>query len=202
MRGRMMVWGLVAAWAVWIWATLPAMGRAQTVHAPPTIPQTIPQKTDHCAVKESAEQAATVEFVLSKKYKDRAEEVTRLLNTAGEPVRVRIRLFPFLDPPSNLGIGKCVSAEVGRAAIRAATTQGTGVTRLIRQDILPHHWVKVGSTDTAELAWITVSADDLKRLADPALTTEAFQTLYRELAAPKERKLPFGMGSIPLDQKP
>jgi len=195
MRGRMMGWGVVAAWAVWIWISLPVAALAQA-------PQTIPQTINDCAAKESGGQAATVEFVLSKKYKDRSGEITRLLNSAGEPVHVRIRLFPFLDPPSNLGIGKCVSAVVGRAAIQAATTQGTGVTRLIRQDILPHRWVKIGSTDTAELAWIAISADDLKRLTDPVLTTEAFQSLYRELAAPKEHKLPFGMGTVPLEQKP
>lgn len=169
---------------------------------PPTAP---PTTTHDCATMEAgstADTVATVEFVLSTKHKERAEEVTRLLNTSGEPVHIRIKRFPFLDPPSNLGIGKCVSARVGRMAIQAASTYGTGVTRLIRQDILPHHWVKVGSTDTAELAWTAVSPDDLKRLADPVLTTEAFQALYRELAAPKEHKLPFGMGSIPTDQQP
>jgi len=188
MSGYMMKWGVAVLWVVWISAALPVEVPAQT--APPV---------DDCAAGEPGARTATIEFVLSKKYKDRSEEITRFLNGAGEPVHVRIRLFPFLDPPSNLGIGKCVSAGVGRAAIQAAVTQGTGVTRLIRQDILPHRWVKIGSTDTAELAWIAVSADDLKRLADPALSTEAFQTLYRELAAPKERKLPFGMGTMPLE---
>lgn len=125
-----------------------------------------------------------------------------MLNTAGEPVNVRIKFFPFLDPPANIGIGKCVSAEVGRVAIRAATAYGTGIAKLIRQDILPHRWVKVGATDTAELAWIAISTDDLRQLADPSLTTEAFQTLYRRLATPKERQRPFGMGSVPLEQKP
>jgi hypothetical protein len=156
---------------------------------------------DPCATEES-DKPATVEFVLSSKHKDRVGEVTRLLNTAGEPVTVRIKFFPFLDPPANIGVGKCVSAAVGRVAIRAAAAYGTGITRLIRQDILPHRWVKVGTTDTAELAWIAVNAEDLKRLTDSTLTTEQFQALYRQLAAPKERKLPFGMGSVPLEQKP
>jgi hypothetical protein len=154
-----------------------------------------------CAADEPGK-PTTVEFVLSSKHKERVGEVTRLLKTAGEPVTVRIKFFPFLDPPANIGIGQCVHAAIGRAAIQAATAYGTGVTRLIRQDILPHRWVKVGATDTAELAWITVNAADLKRLADPALTTEAFQTLYRQLATPKERQRPFGMGSVPLEQTP
>jgi hypothetical protein len=156
---------------------------------------------DPCAAEEPGK-PATVEFILSTKHKERVKGVTQLLNTAGEPVTVRIKFFPFLDPPANIGIGKCVSAVVGRVAIQAATAYGTGITRLIRQDILPHRWVKVGATDTAELAWIAVSAGDLKRLADPSLTTEAFQNLYRQLATPTERQRPFGMGSVPLEQKP
>ncbi|MBI3622429.1 MAG: hypothetical protein HY208_09625 [Nitrospirae bacterium] len=193
----MMRWGVAAAW---IMIALPVEAQAQAVQTPQeTSPKTSPKTSDDCAADEPDARTATIEFVLSKKHKDRSGEITQLLNSAGEPVHVRIKLFPFLDPPSNLGIGKCVSAGVGRTAIQAATTQGTGVTRLIRQDILPHRWVKIGSTDTAELAWIAVSADDLKRLADPALTTDGFQTLYRELAAPKERKLPFGMGTMPVE---
>jgi hypothetical protein len=182
---RRSAWYVVAA-SVLIGA--PAIVGAQTIPMP-------------CAADELGK-PATVEFVLSSKHKERVEAVTRLLKTAGEPVNVRIKFFPFLDPPANIGIGKCVSAAVGRVAIQAATAYGTGVTRLIRQDILPHRWVKVGATDTAELAWITVSAADLKRLADPALTTEAFQTLYRQLASPRERQRPFGMGSVPMEQTP
>lgn len=155
-----------------------------------------------CAAEQPADTPTTVEFVLSSKHKDRAQEVTRALNGAGEPVTVRIKVFPFLDPPSNIGIGQCVSAVIGRETIRIAIAYGTGVTRLIRQDILPHRWVMVGSTDTAELAWIAVSPDDLKRLTDPTLTTEAFQALYRRLATPKERQRPFGLGPVPLEQKP
>jgi len=182
---RMMAWGLMGAWMI---LALPAMA------------QTAPSTKD-CAAEEPGDRPVTVEFVLSTKHKARSGEITRFLSHGAEPVTVRINLFPFLDPPANIGIGKCVSAVVGRAAIQAAMTYGTGVTRLIRQDILPHRWVKIGSTDTAELAWIAVSAEEMTRLTDPALTTGAFQALYRELAAPKERKRPFGMDSVPLDQK-
>jgi len=98
MRGRMMVWGMTAAW---ILVSLPAAVGAQT-------PQPAPA-ADPCATEEPGK-PATVEFVLSTKYKARAEEVTRALNGAGEPVTVRIKFFPFLDPPANIGIGRCVSA--------------------------------------------------------------------------------------------
>jgi hypothetical protein len=191
--GGFTVWGRRVAYCLAVGCLL--------IGAPAGVKAQSTPLADPCAAEEPG-RPTTVEFVLSSKHKERAEEVTRLLHTAGEPVTVRIKFFPFLDPPANIGIGQCVSAEVARVAIRAASAYGTGITRLVRQDILPHRWVKVGTTDTAELAWIAVSADDLKRLTDPSLTTEVFQTLYRQLAAPKERKLPFGMGSVPLEKTP
>jgi hypothetical protein len=148
-----------------------------------------------CEAEENRRTPTTIEIVLAKKWKDRAEEIRRALTESVSNLKVRVKFFPFLDPPTNLGIGKCVSAEVARTAIRGAMTYGGGVTRLIRQDIMPHHWVKIGSTDTAELAWNPISAEELARLNDPALSTEQFHELYRRLAMPTERQLPFGMGS-------
>jgi hypothetical protein len=91
-----------------------------------------------------------------------------------------------------------VPADVARRAIQEALHTTGKIDRLIRQDILPHHWIKIGSTDTAELAWTPVDPDDFARLTDPSLTTEQFQALYRSLAAPKEKHLPFGMGARPI----
>ncbi len=155
-----------------------------------------------CRAKENRDQPTTIEVVLSQRWKARAEEVKRTLMADSEAVKVRVRIFPFLDPPTNIGIGKCVTAEDARRAIREAINYYGKLDRVIRQDILPHHWIKIGSTDVAELAWTPVAPDDLTRLSDPALSTEQFQTLYRQLAAPKEKKLPFGMGSQKLEGPP
>jgi hypothetical protein len=59
---------------------------------------------------------------------------------------------------------------------------------------MPHHWMKVGATDLAELTFIPITPEDLVRLSDPSLSTKDFQKIYRELSALKERKLPFGLG--------
>lgn len=148
-----------------------------------------------CNAQENRDKPTTIEIVLAGKWKDRVEEIKRELGSDTNGIKVRLKFFPFLDPPTNIGIGKCVTAENGRRAIREAVHYLGKVDRVIRQDILPHHWIMIGSTDVAELAWIPISPDDLTRLTDPALSTEQFQTLYRQLAAPKEKKLPFGMGS-------
>jgi len=148
-----------------------------------------------CKAKENRDIPTTVEIVLSQKWKDQTEEIKRSFVSETEPVKVRVKFFPFLEPPSNIGIGKCITAESARRAISAAIKYSGKVDRLIFQDILPHHWIKIGSTDLPEMTWVPVSAEDLGRLADSALTTEQFQTLYRQLATPKERPKPFGMGS-------
>jgi len=155
-----------------------------------------------CQAKENRDQPTTIEILLAQKWKDRLQEIRESLKGGNETVKVRTRLYPLIDPPSNIGIGKCVAAEDARRAIREAVKYYGKLDRLIRQDILPHHWIKIGSTDTAELAWIPVGPDDLTRLTDPALSTEQFQDLYRRLAAPKEKKLPFGMGSEKIEEEP
>ncbi len=155
-----------------------------------------------CHAKENRDQPTTIEIVLSQKWKAQAEEIKRALIADSTAVKVRVRIFPFLDPPANIGIGKCVAAEDARRAIREAIKYYGKLDRVIRQDILPHHWIKIGSTDIAELAWIPVIPDDLTRLTDPALSTEQFQNLYRQLAMPKEKKLPFGMGTEKIEEVP
>lgn len=153
------------------------------------------ERTYDCAAPENREKPTTVEILLGKKWKNRDAEVKQSFLTSDESLKVRIKFFPFLDPPMNIGIGRCVSAEEARLAIREAIRHNGGVDRLIMQDIMPHHWVKIGTTDTSELTWIPISPEELARLTDPSLTTEQFHDLYRELARQKEKKLPFGMGN-------
>ena len=155
-----------------------------------------------CNAPENRDQPTTIEFVLAKRAQNSTAEIKEAFRTLNPTTKIRIRIFPFLDPPTNIGIGKCVGAEEARLAIRKSVQFYGKLDRLIRQDILPHHWIKIGSTDVAELAWTPVGPDDLTRLTDPALSTEQFQDLYRQLAAPKEKKLPFGMGSEMIEPEP
>ena len=117
-------------------------------------------------------------------------------------MKVRVKFFPFLDPPKNIGIGKCVTAANARLAIREAIKLNGGVDRLVMQDIMPHHWIKIGTTDTSELTWIPVGPEELAHLTDPALSTDQFQELYRHLARQKEKRRPFGMDSEKREENP
>lgn len=49
-----------------------------------------------------------------------------------------------------------------------------------------------------ETPWVPVTPADLARLADPAVSIDAFHALYREMAWLTERKRPFGLDLEPL----
>ena len=152
----------------------------------------------NCAAGENKDKPTTVEILLAGKWKTKVDEVKQSFSAEGGPdsaMKVRVKFFPFLDPPRNIGIGKCVTAESARLAIREAIKYNGGVDRLVMQDIMPHHWIKIGTTDTSELTWIPVGTEELAHLTDPALSTDQFQTLYRQLARQKEKKRPFGLDS-------
>jgi hypothetical protein len=147
-----------------------------------------------CNAPENLHKPVTIEIALSHRFKDKQDEVRRAFQSRPDPLKVRTKIFPFLDPPANIGIGKCVPAETARLAIRESIQYYGRIDQLIRQDILPHHWIKIGATDLPELTWIPISPDELTHLMDPQLSTEQFQELYRQLATQKVKKLPFGMG--------
>jgi hypothetical protein len=155
-----------------------------------------------CRAPENRDTPMTMEITLSPKWKARTQEVRDSIRSENETMKVRVRIYPFLDPPPNIGIGKCVTAVEARLAIREAIKYYGKLSYLIRQDILPHHWVKAGATDVDERTWLSIRPEDLARLSDPALSTERFHEVYRELATPKERHLPFGMGKEKIEKSP
>lgn len=149
-----------------------------------------------CSAEGNEEIKTTIELKLAKKkYRKKKREIKKELQDSGGDLKVRLVFFPFLDPPLNLGLGKCVSAEDGRFAIDQAIQFNGGVESVIMQEFMPHHWMKIGATDLAELTFIPITPEDLTRLSDPSLSTEAFQKVYRKLSALKERVLPFGLGT-------
>jgi len=148
-----------------------------------------------CQAEGNRDIKTTLELKLAKKkYRKQKRELKKELQENYEALKIRLVFFPFLDPPMNIGIGKCVSAEDGRLAIKEAIKLNRGIDRVIMQEFMPHHWVKVGATDLAELTFIPITPEDLLRLSEPSLSTKAFQKIYRNLSALRERKLLFGLG--------
>ncbi len=149
-----------------------------------------------CNAEASKGNRTKIDMKLAKKYKKKKKAIKKDLIALDESLKVRLTFFPMnLDPPMNLGIGRCISAENGRLAIKKALEFNRGINFLIMQEFMPHHWARVGATDLAELTWIAITPDELTALSEPSLSDEQFQTTYRNLATLKERKLPFGMGT-------
>jgi hypothetical protein len=152
-----------------------------------------------CAAEQSRSEPTRLEITLSKKWKKQSNEIKAAFNQDLPDLKVRIEFIPFLDPPMNIGIGRCVPAEKARWAMHQAIRYNGGINWVILQGVLPHHFMGVGTTKLAELSWMPISPEELDRLMDPALTTEAFHTLYRELAKMTERKRPFGFDPVPYE---
>jgi|GEM_PF-6718979 len=150
-----------------------------------------------CTDPSGAREPTRVEITLAKKGKANPKEVKAQFVQGSAPVRVQVDFLPFLDPPMNIGIGRCVSAEMGRLALRQAIVLNRGVEMLILQGVLPERFIGIGTTKVAELSWIRISPEELKGLMDPTLSTDAFQQAYRKLARMKEQKRPFGMDPVP-----
>jgi len=149
-----------------------------------------------CNAPENKDHRTKIDMKLAKKYRKKKKTIKKDLIALDESLKVRLTFFPMnINPPMNLGIGRCISAENGRLAIKKALEFNRGIGFVIMQEFMPHHWMRVGLTDLAELTWIAITPDDLAMLSDPSLSDEQFQKTYRELATLKERKLPFGMGT-------
>jgi len=145
-----------------------------------------------CGAKGNRDKSTTIEMVLSKKWKGQVEEVKRALVSDAERVKVRLRFYPALDPPTNIGIGKCVPTDVARRAIQEAIKYSGKIDRLIRQDILPHHWIKIGSTgrDFAPSSPSVVSACSICR-----------STSSPAIKRPKEAYWPLSLANLPRQMK-
>lgn len=149
-----------------------------------------------CNAPENKNNPTKIDLKLAKKpWRKKKREIKKEILAENGNLKVRLTFFPFLNPPTNLGIGKCVSADHARLTIKKALKYNRGIDQVIMQEFMPHHWARVGATDLAELTFIKITPEDLTHLSDPSLSTEQFQKLYLELSRLKERILPFGMGT-------
>lgn len=120
------------------------------------------------------------EIFLSPDHKGHVESLKQELATASI-TRVRIQFFRLGHPPENIAIGREIPADTARLVIRLATTYNRGVKYLLPQYRFFPKYIAIGSSAFDEASNIPIAPEDLKRLADPALTTSQFHTLYRSL---------------------
>ncbi len=127
-----------------------------------------------------------VEVFLSPDHKDDVDAIKREFAAAGI-TKVRHKVFQLGNPPTNIAIGRNVSAEIARLAIRLAKTYNGGVTKLLPEERLAPGYIAIGTSIFDELFQYPVSQSDVERLETPDLTTEQFHESYRRLADINQR---------------
>jgi hypothetical protein len=127
-----------------------------------------------------------VEIFLSIDHKDELDAIKREFAAVGI-TKVRHKFVHRGSPPANIAIGRNVSAEVARLAIRLGKTYNGGVTKLLPEERLARDYLAIGTSIFDELFQYPVGQADVERLESPDLTTEQFHDLYRRLADINQR---------------
>jgi hypothetical protein len=122
-----------------------------------------------------------VEISLSKDRKGDLDAIKKAFAEVGV-VKVRAIIYQAGNPPTNLAIGRNVSAPIARLAMALAEKYNRGITLLLPEERLAKHYIGFGSSIFDELFQYPVTPEDVKRLADPSLSTDEFHKLYRQLA--------------------
>jgi hypothetical protein len=132
-----------------------------------------------------AVEGGRVEVVLAADYRKDLPAIIEEFAKAGL-ANVHVQFMRLGRPPTNLGLGREVTAERARAAIRMAVKYNGGVTVLLPASLFPPRFVTIASSNFDDTVECPIGAADLARLKDPALTTEQFHALYRDLTRPRD----------------
>ncbi len=122
-----------------------------------------------------------VEISLSLDHKRDLDAIKREFASVGI-TKVRHKIFQAGHPPTNIAIGRNISAEIARLAIRIANTYNGGITKLLPEERLAPDYLAIGTSIFDESFQYPVSPTDVERLNAPSLTTGQFHELYRTLA--------------------
>lgn len=123
-----------------------------------------------------------VEVVLAYPYRTREGEIKKEFIQAGL-TNVHFQYARMGQPPQNIGLGREVPADKAREAIRLALKYNLGVGILLPERLFPPRFITIASSNYDDTVEYPISQDTLEKLKDPALSTEAFHRLYRDLTS-------------------
>ena len=133
-----------------------------------------------------ADSKILVEIFLAKDRKGDLEAIKKEF-AAFSIIKVRPQFFKIGNPPKNIAIGRNVSADVARLAIRLANTYNQGIKFLLAEERLAADYLAIGTSIFDESFQIPVRPEDVEKLSDPTLTTEQYHALYRNLTGEDKR---------------
>ena len=131
----------------------------------------------------------TIELWLSYEHKKEDGAIRKLLKENSLKVmRKTIQYWRARGGhlPTNIGIGKSISAGDARFAINLAIILNDKIEKLVLQALNPPNYVAIGTSAWDEKSLIPITPEDLQRLRDPGLNNEQFQKLYAELTREKK----------------
>lgn len=139
----------------------------------------------------STSSICTIEMWLAFAQKSKDREIRDFLKS--KSIKVLTNTVQYWrptggHPPTNIAIGGAVAAEDARLAIDLALKYNDRIGSLIIQRLNSPNYIAIATSAWDDLSEIPITQDDLKRLMDPKLTTEAFHKLYRDLT--KEEGIP------------
>lgn len=130
----------------------------------------------------SAAPVSRVEVVLAYQYRTREAEIKKEFVQVGL-TNVHFQYARMGQPPQNIGLGRDVPADKAREAIRLAVKYNLGVGILLPERLFPPRFITIASSNYDDTVEYHITQDTLSKLQDPALSTEAFHRLYRDLTS-------------------
>ncbi len=126
----------------------------------------------------------TIEIWLERKHKKYNRDIREMLK--GESIKVirnTIQYWPPRGghPPTNIAIGRSLTAEDARWVIKLALDLNDNINGLIFQRLNPPNYVAIGTSAWDDKSETPITPEQLAQLRDPKLTTKEFHALYVKL---------------------
>ena len=126
----------------------------------------------------------TIEMWLSYKQKKKKKELRNYLKS--KSIKVLRHTVQYWKPkgghpPTNIAIGRGLTAEDARLVIDLALKYNDKINGLIFQSLNPPNYVAIATSAWDDNSETIITPDQLAALREPKLTTEEFHSLYREL---------------------
>ncbi len=133
----------------------------------------------------------TIEIWLAHKQKKKNKDIRAYLKS--KSIKVLRHTIQYWKPkgghpPTNIAIGRGISAEDARLVIDFALKYNDRIDGLILAQLNPPNYVAIATSAWDDLSEVPVTPEQLEALRHPKLTTEEFHKLYYDLTGDKDLK--------------
>jgi hypothetical protein len=131
----------------------------------------------------SGENGGRMEVVLAQEHRKDLDAIRVEFANAGFS-NLHVQFMRQGEPPANIGIGRQVTAEHAREALRLALKYNRSVRILLPAYLFPPRFITIASSNFDDTVEFPIDDASLQKLQDPGLTTDQFHHLYRQLTTP------------------